>query len=119
MNNYNMGPMGNQPNYWQHDTRDSRDIMSKCSQYMNYHVIGHLSDGTNIDGIIEDMDDDGVTMLMPEEVDDDTDGRQYGGYGGYGGGYRRRFRRFRRRRFPYSAFIFPFIIPFPYYYPYY
>lgn len=105
------------------------DIIDKCQQYMNYHVIAHMNDGTQHEGIIQDMDENGVTMLVPEEVDgmdrqfgfggfggyDGYDG--YGGYGGYGGGYgRRRYRRYRRRRFPFSALAFPFIIPFPFYY---
>ena len=42
--------------------------------------------------IVEDVDDSGVTMLVPEEVE--AAERQFGGYGGYG---RRRFRRFRRQ----------------------
>ncbi len=83
---------------------------------MNYHVIGHMNDGTQMNGILEDMDDEGVTMLVSEDVDDDSEDMRYGGYGGYG---RRRFRRFRRRRFPFRVFVFPFIVPFPYYYPYY
>jgi hypothetical protein len=53
---------------------------------MNYHVV------TQVEGIVEDVDDSGVTMLVPEEVE--ADERQFGGYGGYG---RRRFRRFRRQ----------------------
>ncbi|RUQ29398.1 hypothetical protein ELQ35_10435 [Peribacillus cavernae] len=82
---------------------------------MYFHVIAQLRDGTKMDGIIEDMDDDGVTMLVAEEIDDDSDAdmRQFGGYGG---GYRRRYRRFRRRRYPFNFFVFPFFIPYPYYY---
>jgi hypothetical protein len=115
MNHYNYGPVGNQPNYWNHENQDLRDIQSKCKQFINYHVIGQMSDGSNVEGIIEDVDNEGVTMLVPEEVDDDSDDMRYGGYGGY----RRRFRRFRRRRFPFRVFVFPFFVPFPYYYPYY
>ena len=59
---------------------------------MNYHVVGQMADGTQVEGIVEDVDDSGVTMLVPEEVE--ADERQFGGYGGYG---RRRFRRFRRQ----------------------
>jgi hypothetical protein len=109
MNNYYYGPNGNQPNYWAHQYRDYRDIQSTCSKYMNYHVIGQMSDGSKMDGILESMDDEGVTMLVAEDLDDDSDEmRQYGGY-------RRRFRRYRRRHFPFRAFIFPFFIPFPYF----
>lgn len=88
---------------------------------MNYYVLGQMRDGSQIEGIVEGMDDQGVTMLVPEMVEEEAmnDDRIYGGYGGYGGGYgggRRRFRRFRRRRFPFAQFVFPFIFPFPFYF---
>lgn len=121
------GPMGNQMGAQPQDQTGSpqqgmqpgapsgsqaeQDIMSICQKYMNYHVIGQLSDGSMVEGIVDGMDDNSVTMLVPEDVYEGD--RIYGGYGGYG---RRRFRRFRRRRFPFSIFIFPFFIPFPYYY---
>lgn len=106
---------GNHPNFRFQGGNDFRDVQNACQKYMNYHVIGQMADGTQVEGIIEDMDDEGVTMLVPEIVEEDTDDdRIYGGYGGYGG--RRRFRRFRRRRFPFFSFVFPFIFPYPYYY---
>lgn len=97
---------------------------------MNYHVVGQMQDGSQVEGIIQDMDDQGVTMLVPEVVEDTGNDatRLYGfgdgydgGYdGGYGGGYggypRRRYRRYRRRRYPYNYFVFPFFFPYPYYY---
>ncbi|WP_243633143.1 hypothetical protein [Paenibacillus xerothermodurans] len=85
------------------------DAKVMCQRYMNYHVIAHARDGSQFDGIVEGMDEDGVTMLLPEEVDADED-RQFG----YG---RRRFRRHRRRRFPFYFFAFPYFTPYPYYYP--
>ena len=111
--NQNYGvPFGNTPDNWQQpETQDFRDVKSQSMQYMNYHVIGQMSDGSQVEGIIEDVDDEGVTMLVPENIE--ADERQFGGYGGYG---RRRFRRFRRRRFPFTFFVFPFFFPFPYYY---
>jgi hypothetical protein len=83
---------------------------------MNYHVIAQMKDGSKKEGIIEDMDDQSVTMLIPEDVDGDE--RQFYDYGP---GYRPRFRRFRRFRFPYYLFLPPFFYPYPYYpyYPYY
>ncbi|MCC3356989.1 hypothetical protein [Bacillus sp. REN16] len=97
------------------------DIKHTCHNLKNYYVIGQMHDGSQMEGIIEDMDDEGVTMLVPEEVEEAEMGpeRQFGGYagfGGYGGYGRRRFRRFRRRRFPYNFFVFPFFFPFPFYY---
>ncbi|WP_338471806.1 hypothetical protein R4Z10_03275 [Niallia sp. XMNu-256] len=105
MNNHFPPNSGDQPGF------NPNDMQNKCWQYMNYHVIGQMADGTQVEGIIEDVDDDGVTMLVPEDVDGDE--RLYG-YGGYG--RRRRYRRFLRRRYPFTVFAFPFIFPFPYYY---
>ncbi|WP_251032137.1 hypothetical protein [Mesobacillus foraminis] len=94
-----------------------RDIMGTCRRYMDYHVVGQTREGYAIDGILEGMDQEGVTMLVAEDVEESPDeSRQfggYGGYGGYGGGYgggRRRFRRYRRRRFPYTIFVFPYFV---------
>jgi hypothetical protein len=89
------------------------DIKHQCRKYMNYHVQAKMQDGSEIEGIITDMDENNVTMLVPEEIDeeesDDSTSRQYG----YG---RRRFRRFRRLLFPLLNFLF--FRPYPYYYPY-
>ena len=104
-------PFGNTPGNGQPQTQAISDVKNQSMQYMNYHVIGQMSDGSQVEGIIEDVDDEGVTMLVPENIE--ADERQFGGYGGYG---RRRFRRFRRRRFPFTFFVFPFFFPFPYYY---
>lgn len=101
----------------QHGPQDIKDM---CWNYMNYHVVGQMADGSQMEGILEDVDDEGVTMLVPEDVEEDERvvgvGVGLGGFGGYGGYGRRRFRRFRRRRFPYNTFAFPFIFPFPYFY---
>lgn len=107
-----------QPDY------DYRDAKSACQKFMNYYVIGQMADGSQVEGIVEDMDDEGITMMVPETVEPEEVGESrqfggygsFGGYGGYGGYGRRRFRRFRRRRFPFYAFVFPFIFPYPYYY---
>ncbi|MFD2680395.1 hypothetical protein [Bacillus seohaeanensis] len=96
---------------------DWRNVKHLCHKYRNYYVIGQMQDGTQIEGIIEDMNDDAVTMLIPEMVEEDAfDNRQYIVGAVPAGGYRRQYRRYRRRRFPYHRFVFPFIIPFPFYY---
>lgn len=86
-------------------------MQNLCKKYMNYHVMAQMKDGSQKEGIIEDVDDQGVIMLVPEDVGPDN--RQFGGYG-YGP--RPRFRRFRRFRFPFFVFAFPFVFPYPYYY---
>ncbi|WP_318502729.1 hypothetical protein [Bacillus sp. T3] len=91
------------------NTRDSeiRNVKGACQKFMNYHVLGQMTDGTQVEGIIEDMDNENVTMLVPEmveeEVHESPESRVYGDFGYYGGGYgggRRRYRRFRRCRLP-------------------
>ena len=99
---------------------DLRNIEDVCRKYRNFYVVGQMSDGTQMEGILEDYDDEGITMMVPEDVDEaEVEGmREFGVYGGFPYG-RRRFRRFRRRRFPRFVFVFPFFFPYPYYYPYY
>ena len=88
------------------------DITQQCKRYMNYHIQARMQDGSDIESTITDMDENNVTMLVPEEIDEeelnDNTNRQYG----YGG---RRFRRFRRLLFLLLNFLF--FRPYPYYYP--
>lgn len=113
-----MHPYQSQRNY------PNDQIKNLCKEYMNYHVIGQMSDGSQIDGIIDSMDDESVTLLVPEEVEVGQIIRQYGyDYdNGYGYDYddfdrprRRRYRRFRRQRYPYGYLLR--LLPYPYYYP--
>lgn len=103
------------------------DVKAFCQRYMNYQVMAQMNDGSQLEGIIDRVDEDGVTMLVPEDVDgeqmrqdvEDENARQFGyNYG------RPRYRRFRRRRFPFPfisrLFLFPFYPPYPFpYYPWY
>lgn len=91
-------------------SRNDREIQRKCEEFMTFHVIMTLKDGSKMDGIITDVDDSGVTMLVGEDVierSDESNSRQMP----------RRFRRFRRRRIPFSSIgglsllLFPFIAP--------
>ena len=94
----------------------------QCKQYQYYHVMIQLEDGRSVDGIILDVDDNQVKILVSEEVSgEQSDQRQFG-YGGYGGRYR--YRRFRPNFFPLAALtslaLLPYFRPYPYYpYPYY
>lgn len=119
-NELNNNPMHQQQ--FQGQSLMDDDIRSQCQMYMNYHVMAQMSDGSQFDGIIESMDNDGITMLVAEEIDPDHiwqanegyETRQFNfGYGGYGHPHRRRFRRFHRRRFPFN--FFRFIFPFAYF----
>ncbi|KGJ48553.1 MULTISPECIES: hypothetical protein [Paraclostridium] len=91
-------------------SRNDREMQKKCEELMNFHIIIAMKDGCKMDGIITDVDDSGVTMLVGEDVierSDESKSRQMP----------RRFRRFRRRRIPFgsisglSLLLFPFIAP--------
>jgi hypothetical protein len=103
-----------------------RNIQEESKKLIGAHMLVETADGQSLDGFIEGTDDQGITMMVSEEMNG-TD-RQYapGGYGEDGeyDDYRRRprFRRFRRRRFPYPSirrlFYYPYYYPYyPYYYP--
>ncbi|SFL80239.1 hypothetical protein SAMN04487943_10456 [Gracilibacillus orientalis] len=83
-----------------------------CNNYHLYFMQFQTMEGDTFEGIIEDIDEDSVIILIPSgdlERVEETE-RQYGfGYGGYP----RRFRRFRRHRFPFLLLRSLF---FPYYY---
>ena len=112
----------------QYGTQNIHDL---CRRYQLFLMQFETNDGQMFDGIIDNVDDDGVDVLVPVgDYNDDNDdynndnnwNRQffpgYGGYGfppygysPYGFGYPRRFRRFRRRRYPFHVFrriFFPF-----------
>jgi len=74
-----------------------------------------MRDGTMMDGIIENVDPERVTMLMGEDVMEQDGEEQYGQQRQFGRP-RRRFRRFRRRHFPFRDLsrLFLFFTPFPF-----
>ncbi|MCK0473053.1 hypothetical protein [Halalkalibacter sp. APA_J-10(15)] len=93
-----------------------KQMYDTCNQYNLYFVQIQTTDGQMYDGIIDQVDPDGVTLLMPYGDMEGNVGyeRQFGfGYGGFGHGFGfpRRFHRFRRFRFPFfgiSRLFFPF-----------
>ncbi|WP_411954243.1 hypothetical protein ACKXGF_13650 [Alkalibacillus sp. S2W] len=101
------------------------DFHHLCRQNQMHFVHLETQDGQLFDGIIDDVDGQSVTLIMPwgdmeQDRFDDGYGGGYGqGYGGPGygqgyggpGRYPRRFRRFRRYRFPFrflNRIFFPF-----------
>lgn len=100
-----------------HDyNRDSQSLRDQCRRYMFCHVMLTRADGTIMDGIIEDMDEDNVTMLVGEDVmeeDNNAPSMQYRQFNPQGR-QRRRFRRFRRRRFPFRDLSRLFVVFLPF-----
>lgn len=106
--NYSMQPVQENP-------LQSMELHVKqiCEMWVSYHVIAHMKDGSRYDAILDGVDAEGVTLLLPEEIDAEAVPAPYRQYD-FG---RRRYRRFRRQRFPFFSFVFPFFVPFPYNYP--
>lgn len=101
---------------------EENTMKGRCNSYRFYHVTIKMDDGSMMDGIIENVDGDNVTVLVGEDVmADENDGsmsRQP---------YRNRYRRYRPRNFPINRVIglgllgYPIVPPIfpPYPYPYY
>ncbi|MDX8045909.1 hypothetical protein SH601_07875 [Gracilibacillus sp. S3-1-1] len=92
-------------------------IKNMCKEYQLYFMEIQTMDGATLEGIITDIEENAVILLIPvgEMERFDQEDRQYGYGYGYGYGYPRRFRRFRRYRLPFSFIRSLF---FPYYYFY-
>ncbi len=100
------------------DEGHKKHLQDFCKSYKNYYVVMEMNDGKQYEGIIVNMDNDNVYLLMPigEGPDDNSHhshhNRQYGYGPGFGGGYvPRRFRRFHPFFFPFFGirrFFFPF-----------
>jgi len=107
--------------------RELRAVDDVCKKYLNYHIILTMTDGSKLDGIIENVDTDSITMLVGEDVmekeneDQSENQRQYHDHDHDHGRPRRRFRRFRRRSFPINRLAEIALLPYiaPSYYPYY
>jgi small nuclear ribonucleoprotein (snRNP)-like protein len=95
-----------------------QNLFDECKRLIDFHIILVMKDGSSVDGILENVDSNGIIMLVGEDVIDLDDmpmpegQRQFGG----GRGMRRR-RRFRRRGFPFNNVrgVFPFFFPFPFF----
>ncbi|WP_279401448.1 hypothetical protein [Piscibacillus salipiscarius] len=105
-----------------------KNMFDLCQKHHLYLVQVETVDGQTFEGIVDEFDEDGVTLLVPSGENERGDGFDdvgfgpgpgYGmgyGYGPgfgspYGYGYPRRFRRFRRYRYPFfnlNRIFFPF-----------
>ena len=113
--------------------RDSRSLYEECKKCQSYHAIIVMKDGSMCDGIIEEVNDDSVTILVGENVIEKECAEEANRQGPFGHGQPGGFRRFRRRNFPMrnidrvGPLRYPYIIPpypiyqypYPYPYPYY
>lgn len=98
--------------------RDSQSLHDDCKNCLNYHVILTMTDGSTLDGIIQEVNSDRVSVLVGEDVMDQEDEardsyRQPIGFGRPG----RRFRRFRRRSLPLNRLAAIALLQYPYIMP--
>ena len=86
----------------------------QCKQHEYYLVTIGLKDGRTINGIIVDVRDDQVKVLVSEEVSAGGGDQRQFGFGRFG------FRRFRPAFFPLAALtslaLLPYLAPYPYAY---
>ncbi|WP_208590116.1 hypothetical protein [Gracilibacillus suaedae] len=112
-NPYHQQPYGQMMEPQQMDYHHyQKQMYEMCKNYQLYFMQFQTTEGETFEGIIEELDDDGVIILIPvgdTERGDEAE-RQYGFGYGY---FPRRFRRFRRRRLPFFLLRSLF---FPYYY---
>lgn len=85
-----------------------QQIQTQCNQMKDHHVELKMDDGQSVDGVLTEVNNDGVTLLVGEDVHYEEE-RQFG----------YRYRRYRPRFFPYGRFggigFFPYFFP-PFFY---
>lgn len=104
------------------DESHLRNLHDDCQKHMYHYVTLTLTDGRTIEGIIEKVDTDNMTVLVAEDVMDNEgehgiDTRQY--YGGFVHP-RRRYRCFSPQVLPLAALATLALLPYVYqsYQPY-
>lgn len=98
-----------------YEERDLKSIKNKCTCYLYYDAILVLDDGSMITGIIEEVDDQNVGILVGQDmhVDEDEErdmSRQPMGYNRYN-----RYRRYGRRNYPINRINRVGLLPYPIY----
>lgn len=106
------------------NTVNTQNLYNQCKKMMNYHVILRMQDGSEVDGIIESVDPNGVNVLVGEDVmvggngpgmEYNAPGMEYNAQRQFGNPVR--YRRFRRRNFPLATLLALSLLPYPYYAP--
>lgn len=93
--------------------RNQQQLHEECKRLMNYHVMLRMSDGSMLDGIIVEVNDDRITVLVGEDVIEDECNDQSNQQRLYE--RQRRFRRFRPRVFPLGALIGLSLLQYPFF----
>ena len=112
--------------FYNYRDSEANSIKGVCRSYRFYHVILKMDDGSFMDGIIESIDGDNITLLVGEDIVSDDDNNNMMSRQPRN---RNRHRRYRPRNYPINRIggiglvgypIIPPIYPYPPYpYPYY
>ena len=94
--------------------RNDINIADECKRLRSFHVILLLKDGIRFDGIIQDMNDEGVLVLVGEDVfknpsQNPSNRQNQPNY---------MYRRYKPRFFPFAALAATYIMPYSYYTPF-
>ena len=91
--------------------RNDINIADECKRLRSFHVILLIKDGIKLDGIIQDINEEGVLVLVGEDVfknpSQNTPNRQNYMY-----------RRYKPRFFQFAALATTYIMPYSYYTPF-
>lgn len=91
--------------------RNDINIADECKRLRSFHVMLFLKDRIKLDGIIQDINEEGVLVLVGEDVfknpSQNTPNRQNYMY-----------RRYKPRFFPFAALATTYIMPYSYYTPF-
>lgn len=111
--------------------RDVDTVKEQCKCCLFYHAVLMMKDGTMMDGIIEEVNDDNIVILVGEDVVNDESEKDMKRQPPGGFNRPNRYRRFGPRRYPIGGIggvgILPYPVvppiyppyPYPYPYPYY
>ncbi|VYU64539.1 Uncharacterised protein [Clostridium tertium] len=102
------------------DNMNVQNLMDECKNLMGFHIIVVMKDGSSVDGIIDNVDSNGINMLAGEDMISDEDEYMQSMHRQFGNPKMRRHRRFRRKGFPFHGIrrVFPIVFPFFPFYPF-
>ena len=97
--------------FYNYRKSEDNSIIDMCKCHLFYHVYITLADGSVVDGIIREVNDDNIEILVAEDMEDANDSmnRQPP--------RRNRYRRYRPRRYRPNAIYNVGLVPYPIYPP--
>lgn len=94
--------------------RDLNTLYDKCIRYLYYHTILTMKNRSTLDGIIENVDENRIIVLVGKNVMESENPNQYS--------QQLQYRRFEHQNIPLTELTGLYLLPYPYIappYPYY